>query len=319
MRKEIFAKKVTEGMKEVFKGYEVFTRQVEKLNKSYLALVIRNESFGPSINLDYYYDEFNGTKLTDDDFKLVMSTLECDIKRAMGEADFTMEKINKVISEKKVYKKVVNADINSKMLEKMPHRIIAENLAETYYIKFSEDEEGTATSTVTNDFLKIHNIDMEDVEIIDDKPILKPMAAILMESLCDPLMPNEMRESLMEELGLSTSDNYNLLEKPEKFEIKDSDEPQMFVLTNERRVNGASVLSNEEVMKKIGEMFGGNYIILPSSIHELILLPEKEGTDFEGFKVMVGEVNRDEVSDADLLSGNVYRYNAKKGIVEIAA
>ena len=97
------------------------------------------------------------------------------------------------------------------------------------------------------------------------------------------------------------------------------DDTKMFVLSNTKMHYGAFVILSEAARQKILEKIpSGMATILPSSVHELILLPTTEDEDIEELVEMVGQVNRTEVSEEQVLSNNVYHYDANTGKLTIA-
>lgn len=99
-------------------------------------------------------------------------------------------------------------------------------------------------------------------------------------------------------------------ELPERSEVrKDSLYPQcLYVLTNHRRINGAAVLLYPELLKRLGERFGGDFYLIPSSVHEVLLLKENEWEDVGYLNRMVREVNERQVAPEEILANCVYRY-----------
>lgn len=89
----------------------------------------------------------------------------------------------------------------------------------------------------------------------------------------------------------------------------------MYVVTNRYRNLGAAVMLYPDVWKKAVEKIGGSFYILPSSIHEVILIPENYGIGKIQLEVMVEEINDTEVDEEEILSDSVYYYNAKEGKV----
>lgn len=88
---------------------------------------------------------------------------------------------------------------------------------------------------------------------------------------------------------------------------------QMYVITNKCAVNGSAAVLYS---KRLGELAAGmesDLYVLPSSIHEMIIVPKKYYTDVEMLKMLVKEVNKDKVSPEERLSDNVYCYDWKTG------
>ena len=83
----------------------------------------------------------------------------------------------------------------------------------------------------------------------------------------------------------------------------------MYVLTNNNGVNGATMMVSKNVLDSIYEEFGDNFYILPSSLHEVILIPESFSDDVEMYRDMVVDVNGSFLEAEDKLSDNVYHYD----------
>ena len=93
----------------------------------------------------------------------------------------------------------------------------------------------------------------------------------------------------------------------------------MFVLTTESGLFGASALFYPGVLDKISEMFRVGFYILPSSVHEVIILPDTGAHDAEALKQMVLEANRTVVKPNEVLSDNVWYYSYTADEISIVA
>lgn len=93
----------------------------------------------------------------------------------------------------------------------------------------------------------------------------------------------------------------------------------MFVLTTESGLFGASALFYPGVLDKISEMFRVGFYILPSSVHEVIILPDTGAHDAEALKQMVLEANRTVVKPNEVLSDNVWYYSYNFDEIQIVA
>ena len=91
------------------------------------------------------------------------------------------------------------------------------------------------------------------------------------------------------------------------------DEP-MFVLSCEDKLNGASQILNKDIMKKVVERIGSDFYVLPSSVHELLLVRNDAGVDPAYLRQMVREVNAAEVQESEQLSDNIYTWSADAGL-----
>lgn len=96
------------------------------------------------------------------------------------------------------------------------------------------------------------------------------------------------------------------------------EDPPMYVLGNLQRQYGATCMIYPGVMETIAEEMGGDLYILPSSIHEIILLPEKTVNDVEFVHNMIREVNATQVAPEDILSNSLYFYDSQHKCVKVA-
>jgi hypothetical protein len=86
----------------------------------------------------------------------------------------------------------------------------------------------------------------------------------------------------------------------------------MYVLSNGQREFGASAIVNPRIQKICAQRFNENYYVLPSSIHEVILLPESMATSRKELDELVQEVNACCVSREEFLSDHAYYYSMEK-------
>ena len=110
-------------------------------------------------------------------------------------------------------------------------------------------------------------------------------------------MAGDMEEELVEELRMA--------------------QPRLYMLSNEKRTNGAATMLYPEIMERIYEEIGGNFYIIPSSIHEVILLPCYTSVNPGELKQLIMEVNRFQLEPEDILSDNLYYYNRREEKVKI--
>ena len=82
----------------------------------------------------------------------------------------------------------------------------------------------------------------------------------------------------------------------------ESVEIPLYVLSNQRNLHGAAVILYDGILREFAGNMGSDLIILPSSIHEVLLIPYEEGSDLSELKQMVMYVNSTEVSEEEILS-----------------
>lgn len=91
----------------------------------------------------------------------------------------------------------------------------------------------------------------------------------------------------------------------------------MYILSNTSKNWGAVTIMYPGVMEKLYRIIGENFYLLPSSIHEFVLVPESFGLDEEYMKMIVSEINQVEVDEEEILSYSVYYYNSITEEIEI--
>ena len=94
-------------------------------------------------------------------------------------------------------------------------------------------------------------------------------------------------------------------------------EKDMYVLSNETGINGATCILYDAVVKNFADNHDCNVFILPSSLHEVMLVPENEKIESQFLKEMVLEVNQTAVDSIDLLSDNIYYYDRESDEIRI--
>ena len=107
-----------------------------------------------------------------------------------------------------------------------------------------------------------------------------------------------------------------VLHGAESFEEMESG-VNMYVLTNDTGLNGATCILYDNVIKNFAKVQESNVFLLPSSVHEMMLVPEDEDTDAEFLSQLVIEANQNAVGFIDLLSDNIYYYDREKDQVII--
>ena len=162
------------------------------------------------------------------------------------------------------------------------------DLAVIYQICLDESERGLATVTINKSFLKNWDVSIEEIH----------QAAVDNMMTQTPCEFKSMMEIMRDITGDPLPDDY----------LPDV----MWVLTNSKKVNGAACLLDKQMLDIIESRIG-SFFILPSSVHEVIVLPDN-GADTITLRNMVMDVNESQVSIDDRLSDHVYRYDSKNGL-----
>lgn len=198
-----------------------------------------------------------------------------------------------------LYAQVINTSANRELLKTVPHRKIADGEL-TVIARVSVYIDGDKGSYIVKNEL-LENWAMTKDEVIDQ--------AIANTNAIQASFKG-MAEMLRETMGIEIDDEMISSLFP-------SEDEKMYVLTNTDKVFGASMLLNKDLLASIKERLG-DYYIIPSSIHEVIIVPESAGVDLECLEQMVHDVNMSEVAPEDILSDRVFQFNTKTNRLEIA-
>lgn len=240
------------------------------------------ESVAPNIYLNQFYEEYkDGRELED-----ILSEIARIRKSHEGPLDLDVAAITDWEQVKpKVLVKLVNSAQNAEYLEGKPHKDIAD-LSAIYYIDLGTDSCGNMTTVITDALLSQYGVSVEElhqtaVQNMGSKARFCSMFEVLSE-----LMP----------------DNSPVDELPQS-------DGQMYILTNQNKVNGASMILCPQIMDEIGRQIGTSYFVLPSSINELILVKSENEFDVDALRTMVREVNSTQLAADEILSESVYLYD----------
>lgn len=292
---------------EEFKDAQIDILQHNKLNDSYLGMTVRrdDQNIAPTINLNHYYKMFQEYN---ENLDIVMQQVSDLVVQNPIHLDISLFTDYEVAKDH-LFIRVSDAERNNEILSGMPHRCV-ENLAITYHIVAEIGKEGIGSTPITNRMLNGFGITEEQLhqDALENSPKIFPAKVESMSSMMDKLMREDMRQSGM------TEEEIDLY-----FEHMELDNPaQLTVVTNEHQTNGASALFYPGQMEKLGESVNGDFFILPSSTHEVLILPDDGGTSYQALKAMVMEINSTQVSPEDRLADEVYHYDTKDRVFEKA-
>lgn len=111
----------------------------------------------------------------------------------------------------------------------------------------------------------------------------------------------------------SIESTLNQLEMEDIVETEALPSVALYVLTNSRGINGAACMLYPHVLKEFAESLGEDLIILPSSIHEVLLTPSSVSLPPEELNEMVQAINQSDVPAEDRLSDHIYYFSRIQG------
>lgn len=196
-----------------------------------------------------------------------------------------------------VVMKVINYNYNQELLKSVPHDRFLD-LAVVYYCILDIKEDHEVTVLIQN-----HHMDLWKI----NKDELKSVAWNNYQRFYE-ISVQELDEVIIEMTGM-------LFGEMERGSRKMP--PMLYVVTNQRQINGATAILFPEKIKELAEYLQTDLYIFPSSIHELILCP-KTVNMVEKLKEMVHDINVTTVQRVEVLSDEVYLYSRNTGRIELA-
>ena len=276
----------------------VEAQKVDKMNETYDALTVRPEesTIGVNLNVNTLYEAYQTGGDYDD---IVLKAADKAYNALDNKPEIDVASISDYEQMKqKLSMEVVSAERNAELLENVPHKNI-EDMAIVYRLVLDSSAEGRSSILVTNQMLESYGITAEQLhnDAMEIAPEIRP--AVI----------QGMSEVLAEMMGVEQAEVLGIVPVP--------DEP-IYVATVPDKMQGASVLAYQDFMDQAAEKLGGDFFILPSSIHEILLVKDDGNFDRAALENMVKEVNATQVAPEDKLTDNVYHYDSQEKIFELA-
>jgi len=259
---------------------------------------VPGENISPVLYLNDFYDEVKNGASIEETMEAIAGCIENCRNDAMMSLDVGGHDID--MMQDKVTPMLINGKANRDMLQSVPH-VQVEDLAMIFKVDLKmPGSSGIGTMKVKNEMLERWGISKEELysRAISnvqkyDAPVLAPMSEMVFE------------------LSTGSDSDTNLLVNPER--ISDYENEAMFVLTNESRHHGTAALVCPEVMNKVHELIPEGFYILPSSIHETLIVSKDCEISPKHLGQMVREINHEMVDREDILSDRVYEYDKDLG------
>lgn len=264
------------------------TEVLKNNNVSLTGIVVMKESdnVAPTIYLEEPYRQYqDGSTLQEivDEIATLYEKQTHNVKVDMDFfRDFSMVK-------DRIYHKVINYDKNRKLLEDIPY-FRWHDLAIIFYYAMEEAAFGRASIMLHNSHLDMWGRSAEEVYCVAKENMRQSMPELLMP----------MQKLLEDVAGIKAGER---------------DLP-LYVLTNKSRMFGASAMLYSNKIGELATKLNSNLLILPSSVHEVLLLPDDQVQEYDFYKEMVREVNTTQVDPEEILSFNLYRYEREKEEIE---
>jgi len=277
-------------------SYRIALQDIIKNNDTHLdglTILSENSNISPTIYLNYYYDQYLAGKSLSCIYEdIMLSYREHAPKESIDISFFT--DFTKV--KNRIVFKLVNYDRNKDLLSKVPH-IRYLDLAIIFNCFVESLIDGYATILIYHHHLSYWNISTEELYHL----AMKNTPRLL------PYHLQNMNDILVELLNTEQPDWMN-----ETFEPI-----PMYVLSNISKLHGSGCILYEDLLFQISQSLDSDFYILPSSIHEVLLIPVEHANSYAELSSMVREINNTQLSREEVLSDRVYFYSRHTGKVSL--
>lgn len=170
---------------------------------------------------------------------------------------------------------------SSEDIEKISCELDPDGLESYLFIKYKSDD-GVGTMKIDDQFLKMMEVEKEEAW---DRA---------MKNVCDDTVIQSIDKIFSEMMGIP----YNL--------NMESEIP-LYIVSSKDNVKGASSILDNDKLKKFGEKHGIKHLlVIPSSIHEMLISPYADWMELDEMDAMVKEVNQKEVLPEERLTDRAY-------------
>lgn len=261
-----------------------------------VTLLNKGEIAGPNVYLNSFFESYQMGKPLN---CIMNEIIDCHLRAKEETTIDVVDILNFDLVKDRIIVRLVNYEKNKEQLAQCPHKRFLD-LAITFRYLASKDAMGLASSLVFNKELELWGIELEDLyqlalfNTMREFPWQMDSLVKVVSECFGERLPEELREEFMNDV--------RSLEQVEN-------RVNMFVLTNDVGVNGATCILYDNVIKNFAKVQDCNIYILPSSVHEVMLVPENAETEPEFLKELVEDANQSAVGLIDLLSDHIYYYD----------
>ena len=255
-----------------------------------------DSNISPTIYLNSYYEEYIRGRATL--INVVNDVIDTYHRNKVNQSVDMRYFLNYESVKRRIIYKLVNTEKNRELLEDVPH-IEFLDLSIIFQCLVTQEEFGRASILIHNVHLKLWDVSVEalyqsakeNTQQLQEYEI-KGMTEVLHEIMSSAeALENSAREDCTSDFSSSVP---------------------MYVLSNKSRVEGAACMLYPNLIRDFAEAIQSSFYIIPSSIHELLLLPTKHLEESQEIKNMIREINDTQVHAEEILSYSLYLYDKEE-------
>ena len=250
----------------------------------------------PTIYLERFYDMYEAGR----DMEAITGELTACVNSHIDDKIDAEYYTDYEMVRDRIIIKLINRDMNVKLLKEVPNRPW-NDLAIVYCCLVAQETEGCATILIRKEHMEGWGVDESALyeAAIKNMPRLMPDKTDTMENvLYNIMLKKGVDPDTVSDLWCGAA-------------------PDIYILSNANNLFGASSMIYTRSLKEISDRFGTGLYILPSSIHEVIVVPRNDCTDPGSMMSMIKEINQTSVDVEDRLSDSLYYYDPGTGDIGI--
>ena len=292
MTKEQFAAHLTQQLYQIY-PQEDYTIRIDSFiknnNTMHYGIIIRKntECFAPTIYIDDFYDDYLKKKLTTDEIAAQVHQIMTGFSH--HSEHYQTFSVRWEDCKSKIAYRVISQERNKDLLNRIPY-IPFLDFALVFYIVYDISEQGLESICVTEDLCSRWGVSTQELLRMAEENTPRIFASKV----------ETMEGFLCEYLGC-------------KFNSSEEEHPDIYVFSNNFGINGASVLVYKNLIHEFAEQLQSNLYVLPSSIHELLVIPEfAVSTSLPALSNLVRTINQTHVLEEEILSDRAYYYEREE-------
>lgn len=254
-----------------------------------------DSNISPTIYLNSYYEEYIKGRATL--VNVVNDVMDTYRRNKVNQSVDMRYFLNYESVKERVIYKLVNTEKNKELLEDVPH-IEFLDLSIIFQCLVAQEDLGRASILMHNVHLKLWEVSVdtlyqaakENTQRLQEYEI-KGITEVLRDIMCAEEVENIADEDCISAFSGSVP---------------------MYVLSNKNRVEGAACMLYPNLIRDFAEAIQSSFYIIPSSIHELLLLPTEHLEESQEIKHMIREINDTQVSVEEVLSYSLYLYDKEE-------
>ncbi len=281
---------VKEGLKD--KGdytLSLYTTHKNNVTKSGLMISKKGKTTAPTIYLsDLYVDYMKGMPLSEISSQIIEFTQEHEIPELLTENLSDYGKTKEKLRIRLVGREGNQAYLNEGIYR--PHTMGAE----VVYVELADRPEGRFSSRVTSFLIEQWGVPEQEV--------------------FETALENSQEKEAIQFVSMAAETGRLLgLESPEEEPVEKN---QLYIVSNPQRDHGAAVVLYPGGLEEIHRKMGGDFYILPSSVHEVLVMTKDSDFTPEELNRMVKDVNQNEVNPEERLGNEVYEFLGETGTLQ---